>query len=165
MSMNTYPVNEPCGFLITPDVAAMIMLKKAKDAGELEPYVEEFLDGFSIFESVRTGLLSASVMDEYSDPQLVFDEFSDKFGMNVLPEFEGTIKTLFEDKASQHLYETYGDEHVFYIPANKAPSLFEAAYKDPEEICQEFKDKLGEYLPEEFEYWPNIVEITGTYYC
>ena len=136
MSMNTYPVNEPCGFLITSDVAAMIMLKKAKDAGELEPYVEEFLDGFSIFEAVRTGLLAASVMEEYADPQLVFDEFSEKFGMNVLPEFEGTIETLFE-----------------------------AVYKDPEEIYQEFKDKLGEYLPEEFEYWPNIVKITGTYYC
>ena len=165
MSMNTYPVNEPCGFLITPDVAAMIMLKKAKDAGELEPYVEEFLDGFSIFEAVRTELLSPSVLEEYSDPQLVFDEFSEKFGMNVLPEFEGTVKTLFEDEADRTIYETYGDEHVFYIPVAHQPEFFKAVYKDPQEIYDEFKELLKDYLPEEFSYWANIVTIDGTYYC
>lgn len=162
MSTKILPSVYPCAFFITPDVAAMIMLKKAKDAGELEPYVEEFLDGFSIFEAVRTELLSPSVLEEYGDPQLVYDEFVNKFDIRLDPEFEGTIETLFEDKASRQLYETPYDEHIFFIPAKKEPDLFKAAYSNPEEIYQEFKDLLGEYLPDEFDYWTNIVKITGT---
>ena len=58
--------------------------------------------------------------------------------------------------------ETYYDDSVFYIPVEKYPTLFKTAYKDMDEMVAEFKDKIGEYLPEDFDYRSNIRHIVGT---
>lgn len=60
--------------------------------------------------------------------------------------------------------ESYAVEPIFYISALKLPTLFSAAYKDMEELIKEFKDRVGEYLPYDFDYRNNIRYICGTYY-
>ena len=58
--------------------------------------------------------------------------------------------------------ETYYDDSVFYIPVEKYPTLFKSAYKDMDEMITEFREKIGEYLPECFDYRSNIRHIVGT---
>jgi hypothetical protein len=57
---------------------------------------------------------------------------------------------------------TYDDDSVFYIPVKKYPTLFKNAYKNIDEMVAEFKDALGEYLPDGYNYRANICHIVGT---
>lgn len=61
-------------------------------------------------------------------------------------------------------YKSYNDEAIYYVPLSKYPTLFKRAYNNMEEIIDEFKSKLGEYLPEDFDYRSKIRHICGTYY-
>ena len=64
--------------------------------------------------------------------------------------------------------DTWGDSTVYtadviyYVPLGKYPSLFKANYKDINEIVEEFKSKVGEYMPEGYDYRANIRHIIGT---
>ena len=58
--------------------------------------------------------------------------------------------------------ETPNDDSIFYIPVEKYPTLFKTAYKDIDEIVAEFKEALGEYLPDSYDYRANIRHIVGT---
>ena len=58
--------------------------------------------------------------------------------------------------------ETYDDDSVYYIPVDKYPTLFRSAYNDVNEMIVEFRKKIGEYLPEDFDYRSNIRHIVGT---
>lgn len=57
---------------------------------------------------------------------------------------------------------SYSCEEVPYVPLKKYPSLFRAAYKDFNEIIEELKEEIGEYLPEDYDYRSNIRHIIGT---
>lgn len=58
--------------------------------------------------------------------------------------------------------EDFDDDSVYYIPTKRYSTLFEAAYKDINEMIAEFKENLGEYLPDNFDYRSNIRHIIGT---
>lgn len=58
--------------------------------------------------------------------------------------------------------ETYDDDSVFYIPVKKYPTLFKSAYSDVDEMIAEFREAIGEYLPNDFDYRANIRHIVGT---
>ena len=60
--------------------------------------------------------------------------------------------------------ESYRCDSVAYVPLAKYPTLFKRAYSSIEEIVDEFKIKLGKYLPEDFDYRSRICHIVGTYY-
>lgn len=53
-------------------------------------------------------------------------------------------------------------DEVPYVPIKKYPSLFRSAYKDFNEIIEELKEKIGECLPEDYDYRSNIRHIIGT---
>lgn len=61
-------------------------------------------------------------------------------------------------------YEGYSGEALCYVPLNKYPTLFKKAYNSMDEIVDEFKLKIGEYLTEDFDYKSRICHICGTYY-
>ena len=58
----------------------------------------------------------------------------------------------------------YSGDVICYVPLTKYPTLFKRAYNNMEEIIDEFKSKIGEYLPEDFDYRSRICHICGTYY-
>ena len=58
--------------------------------------------------------------------------------------------------------ETPNDDCVYYVSVKKYPRLFNTAYKDIGELVAEFKEELGEYLPEDFDYRSHIRHIVGT---
>ena len=55
------------------------------------------------------------------------------------------------------------DEYCVYIPAEFEPSPFKAAYKNKEELINEFKNFLSEYLPSDFPWEKYIGDIKGSY--
>ena len=57
---------------------------------------------------------------------------------------------------------SYSCDEVPYVPLRKYPSLFGAVYKDFNEIIEELKEKIGEYMPEDYDYRANIRHIIGT---
>lgn len=58
--------------------------------------------------------------------------------------------------------ETVDDDSVFYVPVAKYPSLFGAAYNNIDEMVAEFKEAIGKYLPDDYDYRSNIKHIVGT---
>jgi hypothetical protein len=57
---------------------------------------------------------------------------------------------------------SYFGDALYYVPFEKYPSLFNAPYKDINEIVEEFKSKVGEYMPNGYDYRANIRHIIGT---
>ena len=58
--------------------------------------------------------------------------------------------------------KVYSGDSVYYVPFDLYPSLFKAPYNNIEEIVEEFKKKVGEYMPEGYDYRANICHIIGT---
>ena len=71
--------------------------------------------------------------------------------------FDGEVYSL-NGKESLSFY----DDYIYYVPLEKEPDLFHTAYKDIQEIEDEIRAKLGEYLPEDFDYASHICGIFGT---
>lgn len=78
-------------------------------------------------------------------------------------EFTGDVYPLEKDGKDNWDNGTYYNcKEVFYIPLEKAPSLFEKAYDDIEEVISELKEKIGDCMPEGYDYQSNICHIVGT---
>lgn len=60
--------------------------------------------------------------------------------------------------------EDYRCETIVYVPTSNFPTLFEKAYENIDEIIDEFKGKVGEYLPDGFDYRGKLRHISGTYF-
>lgn len=60
--------------------------------------------------------------------------------------------------------ESYNGDEVYYVNTSNFPTLFKAAYNNMDELIEEFKSKVGNYLPEDFDYRANIRHIVGTYF-
>lgn len=58
----------------------------------------------------------------------------------------------------------FDHDMIVYVQASNYPTLFRKAYNNMNELVEEFKKKIGEYLPDDFDYRNNIRHICGTYY-
>ena len=119
-------------------------------------------------------VLSKDVMKLICEKEFVDEPVEDEeYGMalydadicNCMGNFTGEALYVNDDGSdnwghSQH----YNCDSVYYVPANKYPTLFKTAYKDIDELIAEFKEKVGEYLPEDFDCRSNIRHIVGTYF-
>lgn len=80
--------------------------------------------------------------------------------------FTGEAQAVNEDgiveRGCDHI--AYYDEEIVYVPMDKYPFLFKKAYGSFTDIIKELKGKVGQYLPENFDYRNNIRHIVGTYY-
>lgn len=56
------------------------------------------------------------------------------------------------------------EESFYIIEMDKYPSLFAQAYKDLDEIVEEFKSAVGKYFPDDFDYQKYLVSYHGTYW-
>lgn len=86
--------------------------------------------------------------------------------INLFSEFTGEAFCI-NDKGDDvwDCSTSYSCDEVPYVPLRKYPSLFRAAYKDFNEIIEELKEKIGEYMPEDYDYRANIRHIIGTTFC
>ena len=103
---------------------------------------------------------------------VVDEDFDFSYGLydegvcEYISEFTGEAQTINDDgniNWGKEL-ESFRGDSIAYVPLAKYPTLFKRAYFSMEEIIDEFKSKLGEYLPEDFDYRSRICHICGTYY-
>lgn len=118
-------------------------------------------------ETVKT--IASKVIDDYTEQENVMGYWEYKlYDLGIceyISEFTGEAQELDE----QGLYfggdsiGYYGDI-IVYVQAIHYPTLFRKAYNNMDELVEEFKNKVGEYLPDDFDYRSRIRHICGTYF-
>ena len=115
--------------------------------------------------------VASKVIDGYSDEEYDNNEMDFNYELyelgiiETISEFTGEAMQINIDGSDNWSNSEYfNSECIYYIPTSKYPSIFAAAYKNMDEIANEFKEKLGEYLPDDFDYKFYIRHIVGTYF-
>jgi hypothetical protein len=121
-----------------------------------------------VLDKETVKIIASKVFDDYKENEsataLAYD-FYDRGICEYISEFTGEAQEL----DGQGLYwggdsiEYYSDI-IAYIQATNYPTLFRKAYNNMDELVEEFKNKIGEYLPENFDYRSRIRHICGTYF-
>ena len=134
MSMRENPVDD-YGLLLTNEMIKTIALKVLDDLEERDE--DEY--GYALYE----------------------DGICEYIG-----EFTGEAGILQDDGMNDWLKdgERYDCDTIYYIPSKSYPTLFKAAYENMDALIAEFKEKVGDYLPKDFNYRANIRHIVGTYW-
>lgn len=165
MAMCSYGL-EDRGLLITPEVAAWIMLYCDKRDGCIPATVQKMVDEGTFAEMLASE--SKELPDDYSDAALAAECLSDMdIEVTTCSQFDGTACTLTlpEDETRIGCTWSFSDKFLAYIPLQRLPNLFQAAYSSGKEIIKELKDTMGDILPDDFDYQSFLVEISGTYFC
>lgn len=134
MSMRDYPVDD-YGLLLTKDMMRSIVSKVIDDFEEIDE--DEY--GYALYEE---GIC------EY------------------IGDFTGEAGILFDDGTNDWIKtgEVYDGDIIYYIPISSYPTLFKAAYNNMDDLIEEFKSKVGDYLPKDFNYREQIRHIVGAYF-
>lgn len=137
MSMRDYAVND-YGLLINEELVKVIASKAC------DGYTEE----------------------EYNEDPFGFAyELYDKGIVEYVGDFTGEAISINDDGTNNWgVSEHYNADVIYYIPTRNISTLFKAAYKNMDEMITEFKERLREYLPADFDYRKHICNISGTYY-
>ena len=116
-------------------------------------------------------MVAAKVCNNYTKKDYEEDEFAfneelcDEGIVEYIGSFTGESIEINDDGTNNWgVCEYYSDDVIYYAPTKHICTLFKAAYKDIDEMIAEFKNRLGEYLPEDFDYRKYIRNISGTYY-
>lgn len=124
-----------------------------------------------LFTDETIKILAKKIFPDYSDEKYQKDKFfyadyvREELDLNYEAEFTGGAYPLNEDGYSDYFKEVnYNGEILLYLPLKKRISLFEATYDGFDEIVEEIKGEIGDYLPKDFDYRQNIFFICGTYY-
>lgn len=111
-------------------------------------------------------IIASKVLGDYTDEDDMVYELYDNGICEYISEFTGESMPISKD--GQIVWcadsEDYINEVIAYIPISNFPTLFKKAYENIDEIIDEFKGKVGEYLPDEFDYRSKIRYISGTYF-
>lgn len=134
MSMRDYAVDD-YGLLLTNETMKIIASKVCDDFEDMEEY--EY--GYALYEKDICEYIS----DFTGEASIVNDNGLDDWAKNG---------------------EIYNGDQIYYIPINSYPTLFKAAYNNMDELIEEFKSDVGEYLPDDFNYRKYIRHIVGTYF-
>ena len=87
----------------------------------------------------------------------VFQDDGDANGLDLYD--EGICESIAEFSGE---FYPIGDQ-IFYIQI-KEPSLFKKAYDSMEDIVRDLKERIGEYLPTDYDYESRIGHFVGTYW-
>lgn len=127
-----------------------------------------FYDYGMILDEETIKLIAAKVFDniEYDDVCDLGYKLNEEGICEYVGSFTGETQELTDDGAPTWCGDTkeYDDDILFYLPLSNYPTLFKKAYNNMDEIINEFKEDVGEYLPDDFDYRSRIRHICGTYY-
>lgn len=102
--------------------------------------------------------------EQVDDADIPF-ELHDMGIISMISEFTGEACAIGDDgKDDWGSGEEYDGDSVYYYPIPKYPSLFRCAYKDINEMVLDFKQSIGNGLPQDFPYRERIRHIVGTYF-
>lgn len=61
-------------------------------------------------------------------------------------------------------HEVYSYDTLWYVPVKKVPRLIGTVYQSMDEVVTEFRDRLGKFLPDDYDYRKNLCVVCGTYF-
>ena len=134
MSMRDYAVDD-YGLLLTEEVMKIIASKVCDDFEDMDE-------------------------DEYGDA--LYEEGICEY----IGDFTGEAGILLDNGLNDWISngEMYDGDRIYYVQVSSYPTIFKAAYENMDALIAEFKEKVGEYLPDDFDYRSNIRHIVGTYF-
>lgn len=111
-------------------------------------------------------IIASKVLADYTDEDDMAYGLYDKGICEYISEFTGESIPIREDGYVSWGGdgEDYRCETIAYVPISTFPTLFKKAYENIYEIIDEFKGKVGEYLPDGFDYRGKLRHISGTYF-
>ena len=111
-------------------------------------------------------IIASKVLADYTDEDDMAYELYDEGICEYISEFTGESIPIREDGYVSWggCGEDYRCETIVYVPTSNFPTLFKRAYENIDEIIDEFKGKVGEYLPDGFDYRGKLRHISGTYF-
>lgn len=111
-------------------------------------------------------IIASKVLADYTDEDDMVYGLYDKGICEYISEFTGESIPISEDGQVAWCAdsEDYRNEVIVYIPTSNFPTLFKKAYENIDEIIDEFKGKVGEYLPDGFDYRGKLRSISGIYF-
>ncbi len=116
-------------------------------------------------------IIASQFCNDYTEQKYNNDEHgyaNDLYEANIIDYIsEFTGETFEIDNFGRTIFnhgETYYVDHLYYIPVCKESTLFKPAYNNMDELISEFRWKLCDYLPDDFDYRKYIRHIVGTYY-
>ena len=118
-----------------------------------------------LLDEEAINVIAAKVLSGYTDEYDIGYELYSKGICECISDFTGEALEINGNGVS--LYgsgDYYKSDVVCYVPVSRRPSLFKQAYNNMDELVEELKGKMGEYLTEDFDYRNNIRYICGTYY-
>jgi hypothetical protein len=113
-------------------------------------------------------IIASKVCDDFEDMEE--DEYGDALyeeGIcEYIGDFTGEAGVLLDNGLNDWISngEMYDGDRIYYIQVSSYPTIFKAAYENMDALIAEFKEKVGGYLPDDFNYRANIRHIIGTYY-
>ena len=104
--------------------------------------------------------------DFWSDEVSYATDFYEEGVLEYIGDFTGEAYRIADNGTDAWGSEVYAyrEDWITYIPCSRCPTLFERAYRDVDEIIEEMKQKVGELLPDDYDYRKNIVHVVGTYF-
>lgn len=159
--VSVHAVHERAAFVIDHYAAAYIIRKHDEERGRLPDEIKACIDNNTFDMFAKMGELSG----DYHDIQTAFIVLS-LWGIKAL-RLTNTylhIKTELQSLANHETLDIMTkNEPAVFIPAAKAPKLFNASYESPEELIQEYQSQLNRALPENFNYWRNVCYLAGNH--
>ena len=124
-----------------------------------------------VFNGNHLNVLASKICPEYTDE--VFDKnryeyyesVVDKLSLQCIYNFTGEAMYVSDDGDSRYdNADIYNSDSIYYLGLSKYATLFKAAYDSIDDIIDEFKLKIGQYLPSDFPYRRCFRHIVGTYF-
>lgn len=105
--------------------------------------------------------------DWHDDAPAFIEELRDRLDLVYVSGFDGEAIRLRDDGTDDfaNTHSCYSDDEVNYVPLYMGPKLIGTAYRDMDEIVEEIRDRIGEYLPEDYNIREDICHIVGTTFC
>ena len=114
-------------------------------------------------------ILASKMCIDYSDEEYEEDEYGfnetvvDRIGAEYVSDFTGEARIITAEGFDGCDEVSYCADTLYYIPCKHFPSLFSRAYCTIYSIVREMSERVGKYLPSDFDYIGNICHIVGTY--
>lgn len=171
MSMNSYAFEEKAALSVSPQMACAIILYDTyyRTPMQLRADIRDAIDhGVPFWKAAFVeefcGWLNEQGFYNISD---AYDVLSNAHVNNLVhcSEFFGSGSTAEGFEGSPVADQSWEDDFVCFLTPARAPSLFKQAYDGPDALVGEYRESIGQFLGDGFDYKANILDVTGTYYC
>lgn len=170
--MNTYPLEEKCALVVTPELAAVILVQDAVENGGRDEIPRAILDaldaGLTPWQCTKDpGLFGILENEGFACVSDAFDvlQNEDDTSLVYCSEFTGQASVPAEFQAHGGRDAEYDDEYFACLSTLAEPGLFKQAYASPGDLAKEYADRLEGLVSPDVPVEKFIRDVSGTYVC